>query len=328
MSAIRIGLIGHRGDPQLGRLEDELRRRGASPGLIDLTDLPAHANFFWDAKGLRLESEPLHELAAVYARTALFPLPTFVPGRSPAEGDLLTFPVRETGSLLNALVAELARRLPLVNPPATLVYHQQKPFLYSVLQAAGVPVPEFAVGSDLAALAHFVDLHAQQVVVKPLMGGEVFLADFAWLKEHAREVDRRPLLLQRRIVGRSRRGYVVGGRLVALAEMRHGPVIDWRNDLQEIVAVTPGDAEARACLDAAAALGLLFAAIDLEEEPGPPARPWVIDVNPAPMFAGFEARAGLDVAGPLAVLLLELAASGVPLLPGPPRDPPRPGADP
>jgi glutathione synthase/RimK-type ligase-like ATP-grasp enzyme len=58
---------------------------------------------------------------------------------------------------------------------------------------------------------------------------------------------------------------------------------------------------------ASAALGLVFAAVDLEEEGGAGGEPWVLDVNPGPMFADFERGSGLDVAGPLADCLLQRA---------------------
>ena len=72
--------------------------------------------------------------------------------------------------------------------------------------------------------------------------------------------------------------------------------------------MTLDERAALVCRRAAAVLGLVFAAVDLEvEEDG---APWVIDVNPAPMFAGFESRTGLDVAGPLARVLVETARRG------------------
>ena len=179
--------------------------------------------------------------------------------------------------------------------------------MYRTLQRAQVPVPDFVVGCDLEQAAYFVDRHQQQVVVKPLMGGQVFLADFAFLKEHHAEVDRRPLLLQRRIIGRSLRGYVVDGAAVAVAEIVHGDVIDWRGDVRAVRPVR-ATASVQSVLSAAtAALGLVFAAVDLEEEGGPGGEPWVLDVNPGPMFADFERGSGLDVAGPLADCLLQRA---------------------
>lgn len=316
MGRERIGLIGHRRDAQLERLAAALQQQGAEPVPFDLTDIPAHVAFHWQDDTLRFGALDLGSLQAVHARTAHFPMPTFVPGATAAEGERQTFSVRESGSLMNAVVSELARRMPVVNPPGCHRFHGQKPFMYRTLQAAGVPVPEFAVGCDLAAAAHFVQRFAEQTVVKPLMGGEVFSADFAWLKEHHAEVDRRPLLLQRRIVGQSLRAYVVNGAVVAAAEMVHGAAVDWRSDLQAIRPLQLDAATAGICASAAAALGLLFAAVDLELEggvPGAPAcagTPWVIDVNPAPMYAGFELRSGLDVAGPLAAYLIALARGG------------------
>ena len=283
-----------------------LEARGAQPTLLDLTDIPAYISFHWHGDQLRFGDVDLLSLAAAYVRTGHFPMPLEVPGRTRAESDALTFPLREVGSLLNAILAELARHRPVVNPPETYRYHRQKPFMYATLTRAGVPVPEFVVGSDLEQAARFVDRHREQVVAKPLMGGEVVVADFAFLEQNHAEVDRRPLLLQRRIVGQSLRGYVVRGRLVAAAEIVHGNVVDWRADVRALRPVTVSERAQDAMVRAAAALGLAFAAIDLEQEQG---ESWVLDVNPAPMFARFAAQSGLDVGGPLADALVALAAS-------------------
>lgn len=306
--AVRIGVVGHRSDPQVVRLAVCLEERGAQPFPFDLSDIPAHIAFHWSGDELAFGDEDLASLDAIYARTAYFPMPTFAPGKSREENEVLTFPIRENGSLMNTIISELGERLPMVNSPLCHRFHRQKPFMYRTLQRAGVPVPEFEVGCDLAKAAYFVDGLDEHVVVKPLMGGEVFLADLAYLKENHEEIDRRPLLLQRRIIGRSLRAYVVDSRVVAAAEIVHGDVIDWRSDVQSIDEVELSSRAEEAIARAPAALGLLFAAVDVEEEGGADGDPWVIDVNPGPMFAGFEAQSGTDVAGPLADYLIELAS--------------------
>lgn len=302
-----IGPVGHRNDPDLSELARAIEARGAKATTLDLTDIPAHVNFHWERDSLRLGELDLLSLAALYVRTGVFPMPLQVPGKSREESEALTFPIRELGSLLSAIIGELARHVAMVNPPDTYQYHRQKPFMYSTLARAGVPVPEFAVGSDLEQAALFVDRHAEQTVAKPLMGGEVVLADFGYLEQHHAELDRRPLLLQRRILGRSVRGYVVGGRLIASAEVVHGDVVDWRSDVRAIRPVRLSEAAEAAVVRVSTALGLVFAAVDVEEEGGADGPPWVLDVNPAPLFAGFSARSALDVAGPLADYLLGLA---------------------
>ena len=105
-------------------------------------------------------------------------------------------------------------------------------------------------------------------------------------------------------------GYVVGGQLVALAEVVHGDVVDWRCDVRALRPVRVRQEVAQVATGAAGALGLTFAGVDVEEEGGEGGCPWVLDVNPSPMFAGFEKMSGLDVAGPLADCLIQRARQG------------------
>ena len=100
---------------------------------------------------------------------------------------------------------------------------------------------------------------------------------------------------------------MVDGVLAALAEVVHGDVVDWRSDVQALKAVEPSRPVLQTTQAAASALGLVFAAVDLEEEGGAGGTPWVLDVNPSPMFFGFERQSGLDVAGPLADCLIRRA---------------------
>ena len=310
MAKLNIGLIGQRGDPQVVRLQEEVKRHGATPLPIDLTDIPRYANFHWHGDSLVFDDVDLMSLDSIYARTAYFPMPTSVPGMGFEEGKEATFVIRECGSLQNSIIEELASLKPFVNSPMTTRHHQIKPVLYSTLLRAGVPVPEFSVGCDLARAAHFVNDLEEDVVIKPLMGGEVFLADLAYLKEHHSEIDNRPFLLQRRIRGGpSMRAYVVGGEVVAAGQILHGDVIDWRNDTQGIEPLELGEEARKAVVGAIDAVGLIFGACDIEEDAD--GRPWIIDVNPGPMFFGFEQQTGLDVAGPLVKKLISLAGDAL-----------------
>ncbi len=302
-----IGLIGSPEDEQIRRVASALAARRTRVVSLDLTDIPAYVRFHWQGDSLRFGDVDLSSLDAALARTAHFAQPIGVLGSAADPSHDPTLWQRETGALQNAIVSELDGRIPVINPPATYRYHRQKPFMYQALRRAGVDVPEFAVGCDLEQAAYFVDAHGGETVAKPLMGGEVVVADLDYLREHHAEFDRRPILLQRRVRGRSLRGYVVEGRVVGLAEIVHGDVVDWRTDVRAVRAVAADARVAQALVRAAEALGLIFAAVDVEEEGGAGGLPWVLDVNPSPMFAGFEKLSGIEIADPLADCLLRRA---------------------
>ena len=177
MNPCTIGLLGSPEDEQVADLARALGARGARAVTVDLTEIPAYVRFHWHRDELVFGDLDLGSLDAAYARTGWFPQPVRVVGMNLAESQAHTLHERETGALLNSIVSELEQRVPVINPPGTYHYHRQKPFMYRQLARAGVPVPDFAVGCDLEQTAYFVQGHAEATVVKPLMGGEVLLAD-------------------------------------------------------------------------------------------------------------------------------------------------------
>ena len=291
----KIGLLGPRGEPHLLHLQRALSARGVESLCLDLRDIPAHERFSWQGDSLRFGEESLGELGAIYARSLYFPLPL---GEDQIEA--------ERGALLNALIVEMARQVPMINPPEGARFHRLKPLMYAELQRLGIPVPEFQVGSDLAAAAHFCAAYDQEVLLKPLSGGEVYAIGFEWLCQNATRFDERPTLLQRRIRGRSFRAYVLEEQLLVAAEILHEQV-DWRVGEARFIPARLSAETAEICVKATQSLGLLFASVDLEQDDR---GPWIIDVNPATQFLGFERLLSFDLTEPLVDALLSKAAQG------------------
>ena len=96
------------------------------------------------------------------------------------------------------------------------------------------------------------------------------------------------------------RAYVVGRRVVGAAEI-HSPEIDYRQDEHDVIPTRLRGDEQRAAIAAAKACGMAFSGVDLIRYPGGVK---VLECNPSPMFYVFEQKTGLDIAGPLARLLI------------------------
>jgi len=216
---------------------------------------------------------------------------------------------REVRSFIESLLWSLVDAqspIHLVNPPEAAALHQQKPLLGARLRQAGVPVPESLTTTHLDSARDFVDRWNGQVVCKAAAGfGQVRLASevLSALPRDQTSLDG-PFLFQQRIQGQSFRAYVVGQCMICCCEVLHGDSVDWRADSRGLRAVNL-TAELKALLcQTCCTVGLDYAAIDLElDEAG---HPFVLDVNPTPLFAAFEQDSRISVAAPLAEHLVHL----------------------
>ncbi|MBN2361786.1 MAG: hypothetical protein JXR83_20205 [Deltaproteobacteria bacterium] len=312
-----IALIGFEADAELARVASCLRARGAQPIGVDLSRFPAASRVTVSEKALRVDGVDLLRCGAGLLRQVgyMWPMPARAPNKKQWGATYEHFArwisdERECTSLKYALVSILAEQMPVINPIAGFTYHQMKPLMHAVLAEAGVPVPEWIATNDAAELRRFARRQGRRgpaAVVKPLAGGAEVVA--APTSIGAGPLGRAPRLFQRLVRGDSVRAYVLGRRVIAACRIEHGACIDWRRDIRSLAPIRLDRACAALAARAARSLQMRFAGIDIELTS---AGPRFLDVNPTPLFVGFEKYTGLDVAGPLADDLLALAADARP----------------
>ncbi len=161
-----------------------------------------------------------------------------------------------------------------------------KPHVLHSARRLGLAVPETLVTSDPGAFGPAEA--AARWVAKPVNGGEhtrpldEALADEAWRRRCSAE----PVIVQRRLVGPELRIYRVGERWFAFA--LRSAALDYRTDPKVEVASVPAPAALTAPLGRLMdGLGLDFGAADFKACPET-GRPLFLEVNSAPMFAGFD----------------------------------------
>jgi glutathione synthase/RimK-type ligase-like ATP-grasp enzyme len=208
----------------------------------------------------------------------------------------------EKGALLASMLLTLQQRgVLLVNSLEANAQHSRKPFQLELLRNAGIPVPRSIATNDPAAVRRFVR-EVKRAVYKPIAGGatvrEVEPRDL--MDDRLSALTLAPVLFQQLVEGVSVRAYVVGRRVVAAAEI-HSPELDYRRGEGDVVPCQLSSEERRACVAAARACGMPFTGVDLIRHVEGFA---IIECNPSPMFAVFEDKTGLDVATPLAGLLV------------------------
>lgn len=310
----KIGVIGFYVDDHVSRIGHCLVEHKVSATGFDLSAFPARSRLTVSESSIRIDEEELLEFDAFVLRQVgyMWPMPTRAPtpeewGQSYEQFAQWMSNERESTSLKYSMMSILQAQKPVVNSLKAFEYHQMKPLMYQSLSAAGVPVPDWVASNDAEPL-RLMNFNTESApVVKPLAGGaEVVRAPQT---PDVQGLQQAPQLYQRFVQGRSLRAFVIGEQVVAAAEIERGEALDWRKDAKGVQAIDLEPAVEQLAVQAAQALDMRFAALDFElTDDGPE----FYDVNPTPMFIQFEKKTGLDIAGPLADYLIELARRGSP----------------
>ena len=303
-----VVLIGAEDDEHVEALRAALRARGSEAVVLDSLRFPASPRLSLGAAldDVRLEGAPLPRPRAIYLRSLyLSPIGYRVDVAREMEENWRTTLVvfREKSEFLLGLVRRWETLgVPAYNP-LLASDRTRKPYQLALLAAAGLPVPETLWSNDPEAVLAFAA--GRRIACKPLSGGA------ATRELSPRDLDparlarlaNSPVTFQELLPGEDLRLFVLDGRVLAAfrIEAEEG-ALDYRQHEQvvERVPVAP-DLEAMAA-HAARVIGLRFTGMDLKRAADGSFR--ILELNPSPMFLGFDQRAGTDVLGALADALL------------------------
>jgi hypothetical protein len=307
----RVLVLGSARDPQVRRVRAEVRARDGTTSLLDTFAFPERSAATLEGDEVRIRRKPIPvNVQSVYLRGlgahALAPQHAVDLARRPRG---LLAQIEERLGFVSSVVEILrARGVPIINSLDANLQHRRKPYQLNLLRAAGLPVPGFVATNDPRAVKTFLKT-VKRAVYKPVAGGatvrEVTARDMG--RNRLKSLALAPVLFQELVEGVSVRAYVVGNRVVAAAEL-HSTELDYRRAEDDVISTRLTPAERDAAVAATQACGMAFAGVDLVRGMS---GFYVLECNPSPMFAVFEHKTGLDVAGPLARLLLRPAAHGI-----------------
>lgn len=311
---MRVGLIGPDDDAEVELLRDRLEALDADPFVVDLPALPDGPEVTLDVdqtSSVRVDGAPVDEVAVWYARRLGLWDPTLpqAPDRETWSAFFDRYEAwhaaeTERAMLAGSLLEVLDQASAVVNPPAAITQHLRKHFQLARMRAAGVPVPAFTVTTDPDRAAAFAGEH-DRVVYKPMAGRrhvlEVTPED---VREREAAFATEPVTLQRLVEGEHHRVHVVGDEVVAAGRIDFDREhrIDYRASEKGVDAVELPERVEQVCVDAMRACGMSYTGLDLVLGQ----EPWILECNPAPMFAGFEEATGTDVSRRLAEHLVEV----------------------
>jgi RimK family alpha-L-glutamate ligase len=231
-------------------------------------------------------------------------------GVSPLDADAVLTRIIPNGSLeqiiyrVDALHWIEHRGIVVVNSPRTIERAVDKFLTTTLLQDAGLPVPDTVVCESAAdameAIRQFGD-----AIVKPIFGsmghGMVRVTDpeVGFRVTRALEQIRSVFYVQRTVAhaGHDVRAFVVGGRVLAAIE-RRGAAGDWRTNVSRGGTARAIDLPVEwrdLAVRAAALVGADYAGVDLL--PAADGRVYILEVNAIPGWQGLQEATGVDVAG-------------------------------
>jgi glutathione synthase/RimK-type ligase-like ATP-grasp enzyme len=300
-----VVVIGPAADRHVEAIAARVRAAGAPLVVLDPEHFPQRWRLTLGEQlvDVAVDGRPLTP-AAVYVRR-LHPSPTPFRSRSALTADQYRRLVTTTRERFDVMMALLARwevaGIPIYN--GILASHRvTKPFQLALLAARGLPVPTTRWTNDPAEVHRLAG--RGRVAYKPVAGGAATrelapATDLAPDRLSALRVA--PATFQELLAGEELRVYVLDGVVIAAIRIT-SRCVDYRQHEDAIDAVALPAELAVQCRLAADVVGLRFTGMDLKRDHAGVAR--FLELNPSPMFLGFDARAGTDIAGRLAARLV------------------------
>jgi glutathione synthase/RimK-type ligase-like ATP-grasp enzyme len=284
---------------------DGLEGRGVAAMTVDTLEFPEEPAI---SLGHRLDAITIDGLeigrpASVYLRDIYaHPLAFGVDVAEEMDHDwrrvLIAF--REKAHMLFPVLGRWAEQgVPMYNPmPADWLL--TKPMQITLLDRAGMPVPETIWTNDPEQVRRFAE--GRRVAYKPVAGGAATreLGPEDLTEERLRALRGAPVTFQELLPGDNYRVYVIDGEVVATIRVV-SESLDYRQQEESIEQTTLPDETLKQCIEATSLLGLRWSGIDLKADAAGTLK--FLELNPSPMFLGFDRKAGTGILDALVAAL-------------------------
>jgi glutathione synthase/RimK-type ligase-like ATP-grasp enzyme len=308
MTVAPVVIVGPADDAHVAGVDRLLRRLGAQPVVLDACSFPESLEL---TLGEDLDDVRVHGVrlcpAAVYMRNlGAGALRAASDADAAADSSAQRFQHwlvgRERADVLAAAICRWEHiGVPVYNGLAASP-RMTKPFQLALLKQAGLPVPTTRWTNEPAEVRAFAAVG--RVAYKPITGGaatrELHADDLA--PSRLELLSRSPVTFQTLLPGEDIRVYVLDGEVIASIQIATD-ALDFRGHEQRCTAIELPKAVQQQCIRAAEVIGLRFTGMDLKRDAQGTLR--FLELNASPMFLGFDARAGTDIAGRLGARLLE-----------------------
>jgi glutathione synthase/RimK-type ligase-like ATP-grasp enzyme len=304
-----IVLVGSEEDDHVRAVRDALRKKGVEPIVLDSLKFPNGPRLSMGPgiEETTLDGRDVGRPGAVYLRSLyLTPLAFGVDAKKDMDEDWRTTLVifREKAEVLLSVCRRWeALDVPIYNP-ITVSDAVRKPYQMSLLANAGLPVPRTLWSNDPQAVLRFSA--GERVAYKPVAGGAATreLAPEDLTERRLSSLSNAAVTFQELLPGTDMRAFVLDGEIISAYRIVTDS-LDYRQNEEKVESISLTTEVADICLRAAAVAQLRFTGMDLKVAAD--GRPRILELNPSPMFLGFDRLAGTDVLGKLASALIARA---------------------
>jgi glutathione synthase/RimK-type ligase-like ATP-grasp enzyme len=304
-----VVVIGPAQDAHAAAVVARLSERGVDVRLFDTAEFPDVTRISLGERlgDIAIDGVPARP-AAVYIRNlGLTPLGVNPAASEEMEQDwrraMLAY--RERADVVAALVHRWeSLGVPVYNPQSTR-HRITKPYQIALLADAGLPVPRSLWTNDPDQVRRFAT--GRRVAYKPVAGGaatkELAAGDLS--DERLSRLGAAPVCFQELLPGDDIRVYVIDDDIVASVKIVTD-ALDFRGSEQSIEPYPLSAELAQVCLRATRTLGLRFTGMDLKADEAGDLK--ILELNPSPMFLGFDKLSGSDIGDRLCAALARHAA--------------------
>lgn len=305
----KIVLLGSPHDPHITSVADGVRAAGVEAVVVDGLSFPekTRVTLGHRSDSITIDGRLLEDVVAVYLRDVyVSPISYGVDAAAEMEQDWRRTMVayREKAQMLLGLLSRWSQMEIAAYNPRSSEWLQAKPVQLTVLEKAGLPVPDTVWTNDPAAVQRFAQ--DRRVIYKPVAGGAATreLGPEDLTGERLRALAGAPVTFQELLPGDNYRAYCIDGDVVAAFRIVSSS-LDFRQN-EEVLEQCELDREvSEQCVKATDVLGLRWSGIDLRAGSDGGLR--FLEVNSSPMFLGFDARGGTDILGALVERLVSHA---------------------
>jgi len=205
-------------------------------------------------------------------------------------------------SLVN--IAKL-NRAKVVNSPNTFWIHFYKPYTYALAKKFNLKIPQtFVANKSREILKFYKENKHKNLIIKPVAGGDLVRPlNEKELEKIIETLDYKTFIIQEKIEGQEIRVFVLGNKILVSLYLIT-PDLDYREkqNIEDIKIIDITKELENSIIKFSKFIGLEFCALDLKKSNDDY---YFLDINPAPMFVGFETRSGFPITDKIIQYLLK-----------------------